>query len=80
MSPERLEALLRMVGPLLAKKPYRSRTTLPAKMRLVITLRYLASGKWQRCHSLDFVVGQSTVCDIIHQTCDAIWVALMRNI
>ena len=45
-------------------------------MRLVITLRYLASGKSQRCQSFDFVVGESTLCDIIHQTCDAIWVAL----
>eukprot|EP00794_Sanderia_malayensis_P000867 gene867-161_t len=76
MSPERLEHLLTLVGPLLAKKKCRSRETISPPERLVITLRYLATGDSQQSHSFNFRVGKATVCHIIRDTCEALWIAL----
>ena len=45
----------------------------------VITLRYLASGNSQQLESFNFRVGRSTVCMIIYQTCNAIWIALHQH-
>ncbi|KAK3889997.1 hypothetical protein Pcinc_006046 [Petrolisthes cinctipes] len=44
--------------------------------RLGITLRYLASGMSQKDVARYFCVGQSTVCNIIQEVCQAIWDAL----
>ena len=76
MSPERLEHLLSLVGPLITKKSCRSRDPISPGERLVLTLRYLASGDSQQSQSFNFRIGRSTVCAIIKETCDAIWTAL----
>ena len=76
MSPERFENLLSLVGPLIAKKKCRSREPLSPAERLVITLRYLASGDSQQSQSFNFRAGRSTICHIIRDTCDGIWNAL----
>eukprot|EP00112_Aurelia_sp_Birch-Aquarium-sp1_P015468 Seg3426.4 transcript_id=Seg3426.4/GoldUCD/mRNA.D3Y31 product="Protein ANTAGONIST OF LIKE HETEROCHROMATIN PROTEIN 1" protein_id=Seg3426.4/GoldUCD/D3Y31 len=76
MSPERLEHLLTLAGPLLAKKRCRSRETISPSERLVITLRYLATGDSQQSHAFNFRVGKATVCHIIRDTCKALWIAL----
>ena len=76
MSPERLEHLLSMVGPYLQKKRCRSRESISPSERLVITLRFLASGDSQQSQSFNFRVGKSTVCQIVRQTCQGIWNAL----
>ena len=39
--------------------------------------RYLATGDSMRTISFSYRVGHSTVCEIIGNTCDAIWKALM---
>ena len=76
MSPERLEHLLSLVGPLITKKRCRSRDPISPEERLMITLRYLATGDSQQSQSFNFRVGRSTVCAIIKETCAAIWTAL----
>ena len=76
MSPERLEHLVQLVGPYITKKDCRSRKTISVKERLVLTLRYLASGDSQQSQSFSFRVGRSTVSNIIRETCDGIWKAL----
>lgn len=76
MSPERFEHLLTHVGPLLTKKPCRSRQPISAAERLMITLRFLATGDSQQTQSFLFRVGRSTVSGIIRETCEAIWTAL----
>ena len=48
MSPERFENLLTLVGPFIAKKPYRSRSSISEAERLMVTLRYLATGDSQQ--------------------------------
>eukprot|EP00794_Sanderia_malayensis_P002307 gene2307-2657_t len=67
MSTKRLEHLLTL-GPLLAKKKCRSRETISPPERLLVTLRYLATGDSQQSHSFNFRVGKATVCHIIRDT------------
>ena len=76
MSPERLEHLVCLVGPYIAKKFCRSREPISPSERIVITLRYLGTGDSQQSQSFNFLVGRSTVCMIIQETCDGIWDAL----
>ena len=79
MSPGRLEHLLCMVGPLISKGKCRSREAIAPAERLVINLRYLASGNSQQSESFNFRVGRSAVCMIIHETGNAIWIALHKH-
>ena len=76
MSPERLQRLVRLVGPYITKKDCRSRETISVNERLILTLRYLASRDSQQSQSFSFRVGRSTVSNIIRETCDGIWKAL----
>ena len=76
MSPERMENLLTMLGPFLVKKNCRSREPTSPAQRLVITLRYLATGYSRQSQSYNFRVGKSTVCNIIRDTCKGLLLAL----
>ena len=76
MTPERFEHLLHPVAPYIQKKLCRSRVPIPPSERLVITLRYLATGDSQQSQAFNFSVGRSTTCNIIHSTCLGIWEAL----
>ena len=62
MSSERFEDLLSRVGPLIKKKKCRSREPISPAERLMVTLRYLASGDSQQTQSFYFRMGRSTVC------------------
>ena len=75
MSPERFENLLLLVSPRLTKS-CRGREPISASERLMITLRYLASGKSQQSLSFNFRVGRTIVNSIIRETCKSIWCAL----
>ena len=75
MSPERLEHLLSLVGPLSAKKKCRSREIISPSERLVITLRHLATGDSQQSHAFNFHMGKTTVCHLIRDPCKALWIA-----
>eukprot|EP00795_Rhopilema_esculentum_P005730 gene5730-10984_t len=76
MSPERLEHLIQLVGPLIAKKKCNSRVPIPVAERIVITLRYLATGDSQQSQAFNFRVGRATISNIIRVTCCGIWNAL----
>ena len=76
MSPERLEHLVSMVSPFIKRKKCRSRNPLASAERLVITLRYLATGDSQLSQAFNFRIGRSTACNVIKTTCDGIWLAL----
>ena len=79
MSPERFEHLLTCVGPLISKGPCRSRKPISAAERLLVTLRYLATGDSQQSQSFYFRMGRSTVSNVLRETCDAIWLALNKE-
>ena len=76
MSPERFNLLLTLVGPLMAKKPCRSRNTITEAERLMVTLRYLATGEAQQTQAFYFRLGKATVSKIVRETCIALWEAL----
>lgn len=76
MSPERFEHLLTLVAPYIEKKACRSRDPISPAERLVVTLRYLATGDSQQSQSFNFRMGKSTICHIIQETCIGIWNAL----
>ena len=76
MSPERFEHLVGIVSPFIKKKHCRSRTPLSPAERMVITIRYLATGDSQLSQAFNFRFGRSTACNIIKETCGGIWLAM----
>ena len=77
MSPDRLEHLLSLIGSSLTKKYCPSRKSIYPSQRLIITIRYLATGESHQTQSFYFRVGRATVCNIIEETC-AIWEVLKK--
>ena len=73
MSPQRFEALLQKVGPLISKQDTQLRKAVPAGERLAITIRYLATGDSQLSLPYAFRRGRSTISNIISETCPALW-------
>ena len=76
MSPDRFQHLLNMVGPLIEKQPCRSRIPIAPAERLMVTLRYLATGEKQQALSFYYRIGRSTISNILRETLQAIWIAL----
>lgn len=76
MSPERFEDLLTLVGKFIEKTPCRSRRSISEAERLMVTLRYLATGDSQQSLSFLFPIGKSTISNLLRETCEAIWLAL----
>ena len=79
MSPQCLEHLLKMVGPVIQKEDTTFRKSISAEQRLVITLRFLATGVAQQSLSFKYRVGKSTVCNIISETSKAIYECLKEE-
>ncbi|XP_011883640.1 PREDICTED: uncharacterized protein LOC105570802, partial [Vollenhovia emeryi] len=66
--------LFSLVGPSLQKTSFRE--PLPPKLRLVVTLSYLASGDSPKYLSKYYRIGASTIYKVIQETCENIWQAL----
>ncbi len=73
MSKERFDHLYSLLEPKIAKKDTRFRRCIPARQRLVIALRYLATGSSQQTLSYSFRIGRITVSNIIKEVCEAIY-------
>lgn len=73
MTPQRFDHLLSFVKADLSPRPNSFRQGLSAEEKLLVTLRYLATGNSQQSNSFNFQLGRSTVSQVIKQTCDAIW-------
>lgn len=71
MNKMQFDYLLSLVGPSLQKKSLRK--PLPARLRLVVTLSYLASGDSPKYLSKYYRIGASTIYKVIHETCESIW-------
>ena len=76
MSPERMEHLLQLVAPLITKQDTNYRKAIPPADRLMVTLRYLASGNSQVSLSYLFLMGKKTISRIVSETSRAIYLAL----
>lgn len=76
MYPETFDEILNIVGPKIQKMNSVMRQSVSAKIRLELTIRYLASGDSMTSLSYMFRVGKNTVSEIIAETCEAIWESL----
>ncbi|XP_024875884.1 protein ANTAGONIST OF LIKE HETEROCHROMATIN PROTEIN 1-like, partial [Temnothorax curvispinosus] len=72
MSSTQLENLLQIVGPKLQKQTH-IREPVSAEERLCLTLRYLACGDSMVSISYQYLLGCTTISNIISETCEAIW-------
>ena len=73
MSPEIFDQLLQQILPLIQKKDIKFCECIPAEKRLVITLRFLSRGIAQEALAHNFRIGNSTVSNILKETCSAIY-------
>ena len=74
MNPRNFDILLKMVESSLSHSGPR-KSVLPAE-RLAVTLRYLSTGDSQQTIAFSYRLGRSTVCNIIRETCVAIYDSL----
>ena len=79
MSPERFEHLLSLVGPVIMKEDTNFRKAISASERLMLTLRFLASGDSRKSMSYMFLMGKNTVSRIISETTEAISTVLQST-
>ncbi|XP_056407809.1 uncharacterized protein LOC130303623 isoform X2 [Hyla sarda] len=73
MSMEAFDNLLSIVGPHLQRSHTHLRKAISPMERLLITLRYLATGESYASLHLQFRVGKSTLSGIVKETCTMIW-------
>ncbi|XP_018575037.1 protein ALP1-like [Anoplophora glabripennis] len=76
MNVETFEALHTLVRPVIEKKKTVVREPISSITRLQITLRYLASGDCMRSIAYAFRCAPNTVSEIVHETCQSIWLQL----
>jgi hypothetical protein len=76
MSPPLFELLLSKVAAMIEKKDTNMRCAIPAKVRLMVALRYLTSGGNFRVLEDIFRIHHTTIGKIIPEVCGAIWTAL----
>ena len=79
MSSERLEHLLGLVGPLIQKKYTNLGKAIPAAERLMLTMRFFASGDSQVFLSYLFQMGKKIVSRIVSETSEAIIQVLLQD-
>ncbi|XP_025264292.1 protein ALP1-like [Camponotus floridanus] len=79
MSPTTFNELLNIVGPLIEKQNV-VRKSIPARTRLEVTVRWLASGDSMTSLSYAYRIAQCTLSQIIPETCQAIWLSLKEKV
>ncbi|XP_046679369.1 galactosylgalactosylxylosylprotein 3-beta-glucuronosyltransferase P-like [Homalodisca vitripennis] len=80
MTSNDFENLLTAIGPKIARQDTNYRLAIPARERLAVTLRYLASGDSYSSLSYLFKVSKSTISGIIPEVCAALIDELKDNI
>ncbi|XP_069819610.1 uncharacterized protein [Dendropsophus ebraccatus] len=78
MPMEAFDRLLEIVSPHLRRQDTRLRKAITPKERLMIMLRYLATGDSFASLHLQFRVGKSTISGIVRSTCHVTWEHLQR--
>ena len=80
MSTGMFHKLLSIVGPSVIEKHYVVRDPIPARTRLLLCLRYLASRDSMVWIAYAFRIGTSTVSIIIAETCEQLWNRLHESV
>lgn len=79
MPLETFDEIFKIVGPKITKLNYITQTV-PAKARLSLTLRYLASGCSQKSIAFSYRISPEITSAIIVETCDAIYKSLRTTV
>lgn len=79
ISTEMFHQLLSIVGPFIEKQ-YVIRDPISSRTRLLVCLRYLASGDSMASIAYSFRIGINTVSKIISETCEELWNTLHKSV
>ena len=79
MTSQRFEHLLSLVGPHLQRTTTKMREPISPAERLVLTLRFLASGDSQQSLCFSFRISWAAICTILSETCEKIWQVLSSS-
>lgn len=80
ISYEDFDVLLNKIGPQIQKKDTNFRLSIPAKERLAVTLRYLASGDSYQSLSFLFKISPQRISVIVPEVCQALVIALSEHL
>lgn len=72
MSLSDFEYLLTLISPIISKQDTQLRDSIPAKIRLAITLRFLATGDSYKSLHFLFKVSSQIISKIVPEVCSAI--------
>jgi hypothetical protein len=78
LTVEQFDEVLACVSPVITKNSYRE--PICAGARLAITLRHLAGGDSIPSLAFSYRIGKSTTCNIINETCEALWLVLKPKV
>ncbi|XP_011870842.1 PREDICTED: uncharacterized protein LOC105563674, partial [Vollenhovia emeryi] len=79
MSRTQFEELLVLIAPKI-KKDSVIRVPIEPAQRLLLTLRYLASGDSMMSLKYQYYIAQPTISTIVAETCNALWTILMPTV
>ena len=79
MSPNRFDHLLELIKPMIMKENA-VRAPIPPDEPLAIALTFLASGESQISLRYYFKIRKATVCGIVEEVCEAIWITLQDHV
>ncbi|XP_039314630.1 protein ALP1-like [Solenopsis invicta] len=77
---ESFDNLLRIVGPKIEKISTHYREPIPARSKLYLTLRFLATGDSMSSIAFAYRIGHSTVSMIISEVCESLWDVLQNEL
>lgn len=80
MSSVDFEYLLQMIEPEIKKKDTLWRKAIPAKVRLAVTLRFLATGDSFRSLHFLFKISSQVISLIVPEVCEALCKALKKYV
>lgn len=80
MSPENFQILLDLVTPKIEKQDTQMRDAIPPKIKLEVTLNFLATGNSYRSLQHFFRVSKPAISNFIPEVCDAIYESLREFI
>lgn len=80
LTPQKFESLLEMISPFIHKCNKVLRDAIPARLKLEITLNFLATGNSYRTLQHMFRVSKPSISNFVSEVCEAIFVVLKEFI
>jgi len=80
LTPQKFESLLETISPFIQKCNTVLRDAIPARLKLEITLNFLATGSSYRTLQHMFLVSKPSISNFMPEVCEAIFVVLKEFI